>query len=211
MEELRADVRTRYTPVAILCNRDARTATQARFGTDLPLVEREMKGDDLKKAVEDLEKRRPSESVPKRKAHEIAVASATALAGLDPRWTNIPVVQAVPNCYEALVNRKDDVRIPAATFLGKIKGGDAKDKVGERLLEVALKAENPVELRLAAAKSLCRVMPEKYTDEALKEQGDKEHILQEWFAIHFGSALRTNKQLVGFLSAKRIDKDKKEK
>jgi hypothetical protein len=211
MEELKADVRTRYTPVAILSNRDARTATQARFGTDVVLIERDMKGDDLKTAVENLEKKRPTEAVPKRKAHEIAVACSSALASIDPRATNISVVQAVPNAYEALVNRKDDVRIPCAVYLGKVRGGDAKDKVGERLLEVGLKQENAVERRLAAVKALCRVLPEKYSEEALKAQGDKEHILQEWFAVYFGSATRENKKLVEFLSAKRVDKDKKEK
>lgn len=211
MEELRADVRTRYVPVAILHNRDARTGTQARYGTTVALIEREMAGDDLQGAIRKLDESKPAEALPKRQAHETAVRCATTLSELDPRSTKLSLNDAVPFACDALVNRKDDVRIPAATFLGKVAGGDMKDKVAERLLEIMLKQENAVEMRLAAAVALGKVAPEKYADDYVKAQFDKEHIIQEQNAINFGSAPRDNAKRVEALLAKRVDKDQKEK
>lgn len=211
LEELRADVRTRYAPAAILHSRDARTASQARFGTDMPLVEREMAGDDLQNAIRKLDEMKPAEALPKRQAHETAVRCATTLSQMDPRWTNLSLNDAVAHAYDALVNRKDDVRIPSAKFLGNVHGGEMKDKVAERLLETMLKQENAVEMRSAAAVALGQVAPEKYAEEYVKAQFDKEHIIQEENAVNFGKALRTNKSLVDALSVKRVDKDQKEK
>lgn len=211
LDELKADIRTRYVPAAILHNRDARTGTQARYGTSVALVEREMAGDDLQGAIRKLDESKPAEALPKKVAHETAVRCATALSQLDPRWTKLSLNDAIPFACDALVNRKDDVRIPAATFLGKVGGGELKDKVAERLLEIMLKQENAVEMRLAAAVALGKVAPEKYADDYVKSQFDKEHIIQERNAINFGSAARENLKIVEALSAKRIDKDQKEK
>jgi hypothetical protein len=74
-----------------------------------------------------------------------------------------------------------------------------------------LKQENAVEMRLAAAVALGKVAPEKYTDDYVKSQFDKEHIIQEATAVDFGSAPRDNKKIVEALSVKRIEKDQKEK
>jgi hypothetical protein len=177
----------------------------------MPLVEREMAGDDLQGAIRKLDEMKPAEALPKKQAHVTAVRCATALAGLDPRCCKLSLNDAVPHAYDALINRKDDVRIPAAKFLGKVKGGDMKDKVAERLLEIMLKQENAVEMRLAAAVAVGQVAPEKYADEYVKAQFDKEHIIQEQNAVNFGKDLRLNKKLVEALSAKRIDKAQKEK
>jgi CheY-like chemotaxis protein len=217
LEELKADVRSRYIPPAILHDRANRAGIQARFGTEMALVEREMEGEDLRQGIQKVLDRRPAEAPPKRRAHEIAVACATALSRLEPAATNLALNDAVPNCYGALINRRDEVRIPAAAFLGQVRGGDMRDKVAERLAEVFLKEENAVEMRLAAVKALGRVKPEAYTEEYIKAQtdpklaGEKEMILQEWAAINFGRATRTNDKLIELLSAKRVDRDKKEK
>ncbi len=211
LEELQADIRTRYVPVAIIHNRDARTGTQARYGTSMPLVEREMDGDGLQNAIRKLDESKPAEALPKKEAHETAVRCATALSLLDPRWTLLSLNDAVPFACDALVNRKDDVRVPVATFLGKVAGGPQKDKVAERLLEIMLKQENAVEMRLAAAVALGKVAPEKFADDYVKAQFDKEHIVQEANAVNFGVAVRENQKIVEALLAKRIDKDQKEK
>ncbi|GMV79957.1 MAG: hypothetical protein AMXMBFR7_11410 [Planctomycetota bacterium] len=211
MEELRADVRTRYTPVGILHLTADRDPVRARYGTEIPTVEREMKGHDLKGAIEKIEQRRAAESIPKRKAHEISVACAQALSKLDIRATNIVLADGVKACAEALKNRKDDVRIPAATAIGQARGGDMKDAAAEALLGVFQDGQNATELRLAALKSLADVKPEAYADVYLKAQTEQEHVLQEWAAVNFGKHERTNKSLYEFLRSKRIDKDKKEK
>ena len=61
------------------------------------------------------------------------------------------------------------------------------------------------------AVALGKVAPEKYADDYVKSQFDKEHTIQERNAINFGSATRENAKIVEALSAKRIDKDQKEK
>jgi hypothetical protein len=66
-------------------------------------------------------------------------------------------------------------------------------------------------MRLAAAVALGKVAPEKYADDYVKAQFDKEHIIQEQNAINFGSAPRDNAKRVEALLAKRVDKDQKEK
>ncbi len=212
MEELRADVRSRHIPVGILHNTTDRTRTQARFGAEILLVEREMKGNDLKTAIENLEKLRPAMAVPKRQAFEIAVDCATALSKLDLRCTNIILADAVRPAVAALRNRKDEVRIPAAKFVGKAKGGNMKDKSAEALLAVILEKANAVELRIAALKSLADVQPEKFEDVYHKLVTDPEesHELQYWAGVGFGKYLRTNKKLFDLQLAKRIDKAKKE-
>ena len=210
-EELKADVRTRYTPQGILHDRAARTATQARFGLDIPLVEREMKDADLRGAVEKLEAKRAAETVTKRKAHEISVACATSLSNLRLNSTNIHMADAVPNAWDALINRKDDVRIPSAKFIGVAEGGDMKDKAAERLKDVFEDSKNATDLRLAALKSLAQVKPEAYQALYIKAQSDPEWVLTYQAAVNFGKAERTNKELLDLLNVKRIDKDKKEK
>jgi CheY-like chemotaxis protein len=211
MEELKADVRTRYTPQGVLHDRVTRTATQARFGLDIPLVEREMKDNDLKGAVEKLEAKRAAETVTKRKAHEISVACATALSNLRLNSTNIRLADAVPNAWDALVNRKDDVRIPAAKFIGVAEGGDMKDKSAERLKDVFEDSKNATDLRLAALKSLAQVKPETYQALYIKAQSEPEWVLTYQAAVNFGKHPRTTKELLELLNVKRIDKDKKEK
>ncbi|MCZ7649151.1 MAG: hypothetical protein M5U26_28500 [Planctomycetota bacterium] len=211
MEELKADVRTRYVPVGIILNQATRNLTQARFGTEIPLVEREMKGHDLQGVIEKLEQLRPAEAVSKRDAHNIAVNCAQALAALDIRSTNIILADGVKACAEALKNRKDDVRIPAAEAIGKARGGNMKEEAAQALLAVFQDAQNTKDMRLAALKSLADVQPEKFADVYLKAQTESEHILQEWAAIGFGRHERTNKELREFLRSKRVDREKKEK
>jgi DNA-binding response OmpR family regulator len=96
IEELKADVRTRYVPYAILHDRATRTASQARFGTEMLLVEREMQGEDLRAAINAVDRRRSSEAAPKRRAEQIAVTCATALSRVDPRATHLVLNDAVP-------------------------------------------------------------------------------------------------------------------
>ncbi|MBI3830740.1 MAG: hypothetical protein HY291_14560 [Planctomycetes bacterium] len=222
-EELRGDVRTRYIPVAILHDRAERTLTQARFGTDMVLVEREMKDNDLKTQVEKLEGMRAPEATPKRKAHEIAVKCATVLSKIDPRATLFTLNDAVPNCKGAMINRKDDVRNPAAIFLGNVGGGADKDDVAAKLLGVVQDMNNMDEtnapagtpkeglLRVNALRALGRVKPEAFEDIYAKLQTDRSHFVQETAADMFGAFVRRNGQLYQFLRDKRVDKDKKEK
>jgi len=224
-EELRADVRSRYIPAGILHDRVQRTATQARFGTEILLVEREMDGNDLKVAIEKLEAKRAPESVPKRHSHEIAVECANCLAGINPNATNLNLLDAVKDALSALTNRKDDLRNPCATFLGNVRGGNLKEEVANKLLGLFQDTNNsddttdkdgkklPASLwtRVNALKALCEVKPESYWDVYEKAQSDRSHVIQEWSAINFGKYPRKNGDLYQFLRNKRIDRDKKEK
>jgi CheY-like chemotaxis protein len=211
IEELRADINTRYTPVAILHNHAEANLVKSRFGADRLLVEREAEGDTLKGMVTKLEEARPQESVPKKNAHELSRRCAEALAGLTPSATLLTLNDAVPACVTALENRKDDIRIPAATFVGHMAGGTVKADAEKRLAEVFLNAGNILPLRKAALTALGAVNREKYTDVYLKAQTEKEHELQEEAAYNFGRAPRESKTILEFLKTKRVEKDKKEK
>jgi len=223
MEELRGDVRTRYLPVGVLHDTASRTMTQARFGTEMVLVERTMQGNDLKVQVEKLGGQRAPEAAPKLHAHNIAVKCATALSKVEPRATHLVLVDAVPHCKAALINRKDDVRNPSAIFLGNVAGGNDKEDVAAKLIGVVQDMNNldetnapagtPKEglLRLNALKALGKVKPEGYAEDYHKLQSDRSHLIQELAADAFGSYVRRNGQLYEFLRAKRIDRDKKEK
>ncbi|HYG78044.1 MAG TPA: HEAT repeat domain-containing protein [Planctomycetota bacterium] len=211
LEELRADVRTRYLPIGILHNQADRTSIQSRFSSDLPLVEREADSNTTKTMVEAVIAKRATESVPKRKAHETAVACATALASVDPRDTHLVLEDAVSHCIDALVNRKDDVRNPAAIFLGRVEGGSKKDAAADKLKAVALDANNAVELRRNAVRALGRVKIDGMEDVYVKLQADADQEIKDIAAESFGQVSRANKNVIDLIRAQRIDKDRKEK
>ena len=217
LEELRADPRTRYVPVGILISQKDRDLVKSRLGTELPMVEREMAGADLKNAVEAIVAKRAAESVNKRKAGEIAEACAVRLSKLNPKGTHITLNDAVLNCAEALINRADQVRIPAAVFLGHIEGGKDQGIAAEKLLAAFKDTNNSVELRRAALRALGRVQKEgnvgadNLMDVYLKAQADPDQEIKDTAAEAFGQISRDTKLISAFLHQERIDKDKKEK
>ena len=211
LEEMRADLRTRYLPVGILHMRSDHTAMQARFSPDMPLVERESDGNDLKVASEAIAAKRATESVPKRKAHEIAVACATALANLDTSATYIGLDDAVQNATDALVNRPDDVRNPAAIFLGHSEGGTKKQPAAIKLRAVFEDTNNAVELRRNALRSLGRVQRDGVDDVYVKSQADPDQQIKDIGAEAFGQTSRPGKSISDLLHQERIDKEHKEK
>ncbi|HEY3320135.1 MAG TPA: HEAT repeat domain-containing protein [Planctomycetota bacterium] len=211
IEELKADVRTRYMPASILHANKDRTLIQSRFGMDIPLVEREMAGNDLKVAVDGVLAKRAGEAAPKRKAREVAVACATALTKIDPRDTNIVLDDAVVACTKALFNRPDDVRNPAAVFLGRIEGGKEKKEVADKLKAVFLDANNAVELRRNALRSLGYVQKEGLEEIYVKAQSEADQEIKDIAAEALGQVSRSGKLITDFLRANRIEKDKKEK
>jgi CheY-like chemotaxis protein len=210
LEELRADTRTRYLPAGILALRADRNAIGSRFSDPL-IVEREVSGNDLKTMVDAILAKRPAETVTKRKANEIAVACATALTKVDPRDTMLNLDDAVPHAINALVNRKDDVRIPSAIFLGRVEGGSKKADAADKLKAVVLDGNNAVELRRAALRSLGRVQPDGLEEVYLKVQADADQEIKDIGAEALGQKSRDNKTIINFISSQRIDKDKKEK
>ncbi|MCY3018680.1 MAG: HEAT repeat domain-containing protein [Planctomycetota bacterium] len=211
LEEFKADVRTRYLPVGILHLQKDRTVVQSRFGAEMPLVEREMGGNDLKTAVEAVAAKRPAETVTKRKAHEVSVACATALAKVDPHGTQLVLDDAVDAAIAALVNRKDEVRNPCAIFLGGVEGGNKKAEAGEKLKAVVLDTKNVVELRRNALRSLGRVQKEGLEDAYAKLQADPDQEIKDLAAEAFGQTSRANEAVTNFIRTERIDKEKKEK
>ena len=211
LEEMRADVRTRYLPVGILHLQADRAAIQARFGTEVPLVERENQDNDLDKAAKAIAAKRASESVPKRKAHEVAVACANALIGINSATTYIKLDDAVENAILALTNRPDDVRNPSAIFLGNVEGGAVKPKAAEVLKRVFEDANNAVEVRRNALRSLGRVQKEGLEDLYLKAQGDADQQIKDIGAEAYGQLSRANKSISAFIHDQRIDKASKEK
>ena len=211
LEELRADPRTRYLPAGILYLRAEQNNIKSRFGTEIPLVERENEGNDLKQQIEAILSKRAAEAVPKRQAHEVAKLCAEALAKLNCGDTYIRVNDAVEYALLALVNRPDDVRIPAAIFLGHAEGGAEKDKVVEGLKAVFLDANNNVELRRAALRSLGRVQKEGLNELYLKAQADPDQEIKDLGAEALGQISRDNKTINDFVHNERIDKALKEK
>jgi CheY-like chemotaxis protein len=210
LEELRADVRTRYLAVGILHPQKDRTNIQSRF-PQAALVEREMNGAELKTATEAVLAKRAAESLPKRRAHETSVACATALSKIDPRQTYLVLEDAILNASDALVNRKDDVRIPCAVFLGRTEGGSKKTAVAEKLKAVVLDTANAVELRRAALLSLGRVQKDGLEETYAKLQADPDQEIKDLAAEAFGQVSRANKAILELITSQRIDKDKKEK
>jgi len=210
LEELKADVRTRYLPIGILCPQKDRNVILSRFG-ELPLVEREAAGNDLKTAVEAVVAKRAAESVTKRKAHEVAVGCATALAKIDPRDTHLILDDAVEHAIAALVNRKDDVRNPAAIFLGRIEGGGKKAEAADKLKAVTLDTNNAVELRRNALRSLGIVQKDGLDEVYRKLQADPDQEIKDLASEAFGQLSRPNKAVIDFIRAERLEKEKKEK
>jgi len=211
VEELRADVRTRYLPVGVLHIQSERNLIQSRFGTTAPLVEREMAGDDLKTAVEAVAAKRAQESVTKREAHRISRVCAEALAKVDCRDTYILFDDAVENAIEALTNRPDDVRVPCAVFLGHAEGGTKKDKAADTLKRVFEDGANAVLLRREALRALGRVKLEGQEAVYVKSQADADQEVKDIGAEAFGQISRANKSISDLIRQERIDKDKKEK
>jgi len=208
--ELKADPRTRYTPVGLLYNLKQRNEVQARYGTNIPLVAVESKGKNLHDEIEKLNAQRPPESLPKRKSHEIAVACALALGSLDPRWTHIRLQDAVPHCIKALHNRPDDLRNAVAIFLGRSHGLGMKEAAAKALEAVALNRDNAPELRRNSVRSLGMINPEKYEKVFAALQDDKDQSVRFEAAVGFGRFLRKNKSVLEFLRENRIDRAQKE-
>jgi hypothetical protein len=211
LEELKADPRTRYTPVGLLYDLQERTEIQARFGASISLVAVESQGKDLREEIEKLNAQRPPEALPTRKAHETAVACALALGALDPRWTHVRLQDAVPHCVKALTNRPDDLRNAAAIFLGRAKGVGMKDAAAEALKAVALNRDNAAELRQNAIRSLGHIRPEADEDAYMALQADDDQGVRFEASVVFGRFLRKNEKVVQFLRDNRIEKDLKEK
>jgi CheY-like chemotaxis protein len=210
VEELRADVRTRYLPVGILHVQADRTAVQARFGTEVPLVERESKDHDLKDQVENLLSKRAVESAPKRHAHEIAKLCTESLAKLNSKDTYLILNDAVEYALTVLVNQPEDVRIPAVVFLGNVEGGSEKAQTVEKLTTLFLDAKNNVELRRAALRSLGYVKKEGLNEIYFKAQADADQEIKNIGAEALGQLSRDDKTINDFVHAERIDKAQKE-
>lgn len=211
MEELRAEPATRYLPVGILHARNDATMVQSRFGSSVVLLERESTGADLKTPIEKLGEGRAAASPYKKRANEVAVACATALSKVDANATQIRLDDAVPHAIKALVNRPDEVRNPSAIFLGRVEGGSHKDEAAETLKRVFDDAGTAVELKRNALRALGRVKVEGLEEVYAKAQTDADQEIREIAAEAFGHKSRTGKSILDFLSANRIDKDKKEK
>jgi CheY-like chemotaxis protein len=210
LEELRADVRTRYLPIGILHVQADRVYIQSRFGADVNMVEREAAGNDLKTAVTVIADKRAPESTSKRDARNIAIACATALSKLDLRDTHILYADALPHALAALVNRPEEVRVPAAIFLGHAEGGARKAEAIETLKRVFVDAGSSVLLRKEALRALGRINKD-VLEEFLTSQTDADQEIKDVGAESFGQTSRKNADVINFLRANRIDKDAKEK
>ena len=115
------------------------------------------------------------------------------------------------HAYNALLNRKDDVRIPAAIFLGRVEGGAKKAEAAEKLKAVVMDSANAVELRRAALRSLGRVQKDGLEDVYRKVQADPDQEIKDIGAESYGQISRANGSIIDFIRENRIDKDKKEK
>ena len=211
LEELRADVVTRYLPVGILHARADREIMQSRFGSDIGLVELESNGNDLKMPIDKIAEKRSETSANKRKAHEISVLCASTLNLVDVNATHIKLNDAVEHAVKALIGRKDDVRNPCAVFLGRVEGGTMKDAAAENLKRVFEDAASPVELRRNAIRSIGRVKIDGFEEVYAKAQSDADQEIKDLAAESFGQKSRGGKAIYSLISANRIDKDKKEK
>lgn len=211
LEEIRADVSTRYLPSGILHARADREIMQSRFGSDIGLVEVESRGDELKVPIEKIAEKRSETSANKRKAHEISVLCANTLNVVDPNGTNIHLNDAVEHATKAMIGRKDDVRNPCAVFLGRVEGGTMKDAAADALKRVFEDAASPVELRRNAIRALGRVKIDGFEELFMKAQSDPDQEIKDLAAEAFGHKSRAGKAIYEIISANRIDKSRKEK
>jgi CheY-like chemotaxis protein len=211
LEELRADVRTRYLVYGVLSAQADRTAMQARFGSEAALVEREVSGGDLKNQIEAIAAKRPAESLTKRKALETSIECATALTKVDPRDSYLLLNDAVEHAIAALANRKDEVRIPSAIFIGHVAGGSFADKAAVALKAVIEDANNAAELRRVALIAYGSVVKQGLEEVAAKVQTDADQGVKDAGARAFGQTQRSRADIIKFINANRIEGEKKTK
>lgn len=211
LEELRADVRTRYLVYGVLSAQADRTAMQARFGSEAALVEREVSGGDLKNQIEAIAAKRPAESLTKRKALETSIECATALTKVDPRDTYLLLNDAVEHAIAALANRKDEVRIPSAIFIGRVAGGSFADKAAIGLKAVIEDANNAAELRRVALIAYGSVVKQGLEEITAKVQADADQGVKDAGARAFGQTQRSRADIIKFINANRIEGEKKTK
>ena len=119
LERLAKGRALKLIPVALLITKEEETAEQAKFGK-VPMIARKTKGVNLKDDIlKALGKTGPG--ITKQKREEMAARAARALLEIEPRRTQVRVLDAAEACQKALFNRPDKVRNPCIRALGLFK------------------------------------------------------------------------------------------
>ena len=212
LERLSGDARSRSAPVGILTSYETRDMDMDMFkgyAIVKGYVPIQDSGRDLKGLVSRVAAQRGSPIMSKKRAEEIAVAAAEALAGIDPHLAAINGMQ-VEDCGEACIaaleNRPDNLRRPCIEALGVFQIGAAHDK----LEAIAADKNEPLAIRAAAIRSLGQITPELGLDKLLRLAGEeKDYLLRYLASESFGHASPDPARLREFLEELRLPMEEK--
>ncbi len=200
LERLAKGRALKLIPVALLIKKEELADEQAKFGK-FPMIARTTKGVNLREDIlKALGKTGPG--VTKQKREEMAARAALALLEIEPRRTQLRVLDAADACQKALFNRPDKVRNPCIRALGLFKVKAAAPD----LVKVFNTKTNTVLLRKNCLDALGQCDPDPNTKLFLTAQEEKEFALRNAAAIAEGKAHQTPKPevLTKFLQARRL-------
>jgi CheY-like chemotaxis protein len=212
LERLSGDARSRSAPVGILTSYETRDADMDVFKGHAIVkgyVPIQDSGRDLKGLVSRVSAQRGSPIMSKKRAEEIAVAAAEALAGIDPHLAAIngmKVEDCGEACITALENRPDEVRRPCIEALGVFQIGAAHEK----LEAIATDPNEALAIRAAAIRSLGQITPELGLDKLLRLAGEEKDYLLRCLASHsYGLSTPDPARLREFLEELRLPMEEK--
>lgn len=203
---------SRTLPIGIITSYSRRDEDTAAFSSKQSVkgfVPVEDEGRDLRQVVEKLASFRTYPVMSRRRAEEVSIAAAEALTAINTelaKLNGMDTTQCAEACVNALTNRSDEVRRPCIDALGMFKIGAAHEKV----LSIAIDANETLDIRKAAVRALGRISPELSLDQILKlARDEKEFVLCELASIGYGHAMAPNQKVKEFLKALRLPLEEK--
>lgn len=206
IEKLKSDPRSRYVPVVMLTELAAHDQVRGRFA-DAGVIHREDDPAQLKAVTEEALAGRTTVAVNKRRAEEVAILAAEALAQIDPFHTSLVPADASKSLVEALQGRSDNVRLPVMKALGSFK----LQVAFQPLVKVFNDKSNAVEIRRRALWAIARIRPASaFTLFLNAEEGETDFDIRYIASEGYGLGQPDYESVIRFLDAARIDKEEKE-
>jgi len=206
IEQLKGDPRSRYIPIIMLTDLANREEVRTKF-PNVPVMHREDAPEELKRVTEETLAGQTTIAVTKRKAEEIAIMAADALAVIDPYHTSLNPPDASKALTDALVGRSDAVRMPVMTALGNFK----MQQAFQPLINVFSDKSNTVEIRRKALWAVARVRPASaFTVFLNAEESETDFDIRYTASEGYGLGKPDYESIIRFVSAARVDKEQKE-
>jgi HEAT repeat protein len=206
IEQLKGDPRSRYIPIIMLADLANREEVRAKF-PNVPVMHREDAPEELKRVTEETLAGQTTIAVTKRKAEEIAIMAAEALAVIDPYHTSLNTADSSKALTDALVGRADAVRMPVMTALGNFKIQAAF----QPLINVFSDKSNTVEIRRKALWAVARVRPASaFTVFLNAEESETDFDIRYIASEGYGLGKPDYESIIRFVGAARVDKEQKE-